>query len=387
MSMAMFAFLHKAAVPDREAWQGAISAAGFDLEIDPELVPFESSGHLACRLLGDETGFEIYYGTPNESFGRGWRRIAKGADVCISMHWGASMLDGAAVLIAGYALAEGFGAVVSYEDEGFTGKDQLRAEARTALAEVEREYSRPSLGPRFSQSVAAITADWAERFPGFTIGRSGWLMRRVGPLLQGIQLRSSSSDPHVYQPIAHITPLVRPSDAERFRDFPLCLGQSAPGKTGRPLDIWVKKHAERYQKSAELLRAQSVLPLDRPPTLAEVLEEMTIFARDDWWTATRVEFMDPWSTPDVIIEEIVLLAAALDDDVSVASGLALAAEQMQRWEPPVPRSRFRKRVGWEPWLEALTDRASDRDEVRRTVAARSEFHRLDELASFDMALA
>ena len=116
MANEQYAFLKKSKVPDREAWQDAIDRCGFDFQLDPELKPFEDSGFLPCKLMGREAGFEISYDGSPEMMAQ-IRDIAPDKDYCVSFRWGGSMVECASVMIASYALAKHFDAVVSYEGE------------------------------------------------------------------------------------------------------------------------------------------------------------------------------------------------------------------------------------------------------------------------------
>ena len=116
MANEQYAFLNKSEVPSREAWQAVIEACGFDFQLDPELKPFHDSGFLPCTLMGSDAGFEIYYDVVEELPGD-FRDLAQGRDHCISFRWGGSMIECASVMIASYALAKSFGAIVSYEGE------------------------------------------------------------------------------------------------------------------------------------------------------------------------------------------------------------------------------------------------------------------------------
>lgn len=137
MSNNLFAFLRKGDVPNRAQWQEAIDAAGYSLELNPDLRPFEDSGFLPCRLLGHDAGFEIAYGTATELAGEVWRELApEHADHCVTFRWGSSMTEGASASIAAYALAARFEATVSYECEEPLSLEDQAAEIEEFLAEI-----------------------------------------------------------------------------------------------------------------------------------------------------------------------------------------------------------------------------------------------------------
>ncbi len=135
MSNEQFAFLKRTKVPSRAAWQVAINACGFDFQLDEELTPFEDSGFLPCKLNGADAGFEIYYDGSAELLEE-FADIADGRDYCIAFRWGGNMAECASVLIASYALARYFGAVVSYEGEDPNEPEELLAEIKECIAEL-----------------------------------------------------------------------------------------------------------------------------------------------------------------------------------------------------------------------------------------------------------
>lgn len=68
MSLLQIAFVERSRVPDRARLEEVVRALGFDLQIDEFYRPFECSGFLPCVLKGKKSGFEIYFGSPEESF-------------------------------------------------------------------------------------------------------------------------------------------------------------------------------------------------------------------------------------------------------------------------------------------------------------------------------
>lgn len=116
MANDQYAFLQRADVPSLQAWQEAIDQSGFDFQLDPTLKPFEDSGFLPCTLGGQEAGFEIYYDGSAELLEQ-FDGLREGRDFCIQFRWGGSLAECASAMVASYALAKYFGAIVSYEGE------------------------------------------------------------------------------------------------------------------------------------------------------------------------------------------------------------------------------------------------------------------------------
>ncbi len=116
MANEQYAFIENAKIPSRVSWQEAIDRCGFNFQLDPDLKPFKDSGFVPCTLHGREAGFEIYYDETSE-YPPELKRFADGRDGCIVFRWGGSMIECASVMIACYALAKDFDAVITYEGE------------------------------------------------------------------------------------------------------------------------------------------------------------------------------------------------------------------------------------------------------------------------------
>jgi hypothetical protein len=132
-----FAFIDKAKVPSREAWQAAVDECGFDLQLDPEMKPMEDSAFSPCFLMGARTGVEIYY-LDDPEFLNDTASINRGRNFCISFRWGGHMSEGACAMIASYALAKHFDAVVSYEGDEPMALDVLLEGARQIVEEARK---------------------------------------------------------------------------------------------------------------------------------------------------------------------------------------------------------------------------------------------------------
>lgn len=139
MANEQFVFVEKSKVPSRDAWQAAIDEAGFEFQLDPALKPFEDSGYLPCQLLGSEAGFEIDYESVAD-LSLELRELARGRDYCITFRWGGSMTECASVLIASYALAKDFDALISLEgDEPCEDLNALLKETMDVLEELRED--------------------------------------------------------------------------------------------------------------------------------------------------------------------------------------------------------------------------------------------------------
>ncbi len=139
MSNTQFAFLNRAAVPDKAALQASIDAMGFNLTLHPDFTRFEDSGFLPFTLNGEEgPGFEISYEDANAvtEDDEDFAAIADGRDYCISMVWRSSLRDLACVMIVSCALAKDFGAVISYEGDDPESLDKMLEATQSILDEA-----------------------------------------------------------------------------------------------------------------------------------------------------------------------------------------------------------------------------------------------------------
>jgi hypothetical protein len=139
MALEQHALLRKESVPSRAEWQAAIAHLGFDLQLDLELKPFESSGFLPCTLAGKQSGFEIYY-EPADEIVKAYPHLKEktgSRHYSISFRWGGDMAEGACVMIASAALAKSFDAVLYYPDDDLLySSDDLVRDAKECMANI-----------------------------------------------------------------------------------------------------------------------------------------------------------------------------------------------------------------------------------------------------------
>ena len=103
-----------------------------------------------------------------------------------------------------------------------------------------------------------ITNQWRESFPSMGIYKNMWILRRVGPFLQGICLDKDTSNSS-YLPTFHIHNLVNQDD-----DF-ISLTLRTPlmnTKSGAPLHISIAQHEDYFSDYVTKFRQQVPLTLD-----------------------------------------------------------------------------------------------------------------------------
>lgn len=143
MSNTQFAFIKKEKVPNKEKWQEAIDELYFsvNLQLDPELKPFEDDGFSPCMWNDSDegVGFEIYYEPSDDIHNddEDLMNIVADKDYCISMCWTGSIKDCAAVMIASCALQRSFGAIISYDGDDPASFDDLVSGTKDIIREAE----------------------------------------------------------------------------------------------------------------------------------------------------------------------------------------------------------------------------------------------------------
>jgi hypothetical protein len=139
MALQQTAYLHGESVPQRDALQATVDALGFDCELDASYVPFKSEGYMPCILMGQGSGFEIYFEPAAECLRDfpGLTALVGNRNSAITFRWGGDMAECACVLIVCAALAKCANAIVHYQDDDIVySTEQLIEEARAALQSV-----------------------------------------------------------------------------------------------------------------------------------------------------------------------------------------------------------------------------------------------------------
>jgi len=147
MSLLQTAFLERSRVPDRATLEQAVRTLGFDLSIDEYYRPFDCSGFLPCMLNGKKSGFEIYFGAPEQEFQQfpHLRQQVESRDCTITFRWGGDMRECACVLIVSAALATTFDAIVHYQDDDLVyTSGQLVEQAKEAIKYADEEEATSS---------------------------------------------------------------------------------------------------------------------------------------------------------------------------------------------------------------------------------------------------
>ncbi|MEU9087160.1 hypothetical protein [Streptomyces sp. NPDC048357] len=204
-----------------------------------------------------------------------------------------------------------------------------------------------------------VTADWARRFDGFDVWGPLRLMRRIGPVVQGITLdRTTTGDG--YFPTAHVHNLARESPV-----ITLSLGQRLVGSSGMQERVRFSRHCDDFIDAAERLALQSDLLLSAPPAVAEIVKKYIYFA---------VSQQKKGYPPAVdAVEDGILIPAATGDRALVEDGLRIARELAGVW----PKSRLP--LDWsgsDAWISDLEERAAHVNQLTAVIERQVVFHKL-----------
>jgi hypothetical protein len=213
-----------------------------------------------------------------------------------------------------------------------------------------------------ARSATRITQDWATAFPHFAVYRPLRLLRRLGPLVQGVTLERSSSG-NDYLPTAHVHALTR-----SFPVISLTLAERLLGDSGVEQRIRVSDHESSFAWAVDRLREQSHLSLDRAPSLGDILARYRDVILSSQTMGVPSGFIE--------LEDLVLLPAVLGMSAEVGRGIDLAREVSSRWSTS-PH-------GWPSiaiWVQHLEDDARSVGTLKTRVSEEAEKHKLLALPS------
>ena len=197
-----------------------------------------------------------------------------------------------------------------------------------------------------------ITADWLREFPVLGEHRPLSLLRRVGPLLEGIVLdRTSSNDE--YRPTFHVHCLL-----QDFPEVTLTLAHPLLSKkTASPMSVSVLYHDKKYVDATTAMAQQSPLALSGDLRLLDVLESYRRFAHRP----------GAHYDADSLYEDMAKLCAWFDGPDRARPIIAEGAAIIEAW-PPAILASFGSPETWRSELEnAVADREGQRELMDRQV--------------------
>jgi hypothetical protein len=208
-------------------------------------------------------------------------------------------------------------------------------------------------------TIRRFTADWAAEFPEFDVWRPLRLLRRVGPVLQGIALERSTST-EGYFVTAHVHSLTRAS-----RLVSLTLSHRLCSETGAQERIQISRQPAEIQSAAIRLREQSVLSLDRRPSLGGIVRAYIEYAKA----------VQRNGVPNAVVEleDCVLIPAVAEMPDVMVEGIRLARELADGWDGSRAPSGL---PDTRSWLNDLERRGSDIATLRAVVESQIAKHKL-----------
>jgi hypothetical protein len=218
--------------------------------------------------------------------------------------------------------------------------------------------------PKFNAALkASITADWAACFPALGVLKPLWLARRVGPMLQGIRLERDAGNDN-YRPMAFTHCLCLPSDS-------LTLGTVQTlrtKKTNAPDSVSVPGHPTRHVEAAARLASQSLLPFDRPFSVAELVAALQRHG-------TVVGVTQPiWAITDAVA-----ILCWAEDRAQAEALIVRSIAEAKTW----PLGLGRRRDWWVEW-EAKLRGLLERHDYEQTIEAQIGIHALSALPSCEL---
>jgi len=118
-----------------------------------------------------------------------------------------------------------------------------------------------------------ITADWLQMFPGLAQYEPMHLLRRVGPIVEGIVLERTSSNDE-YRPAFHVHSLLYAYPAVSLTMEQPLLREA----TRAPISVSVLRHPTFYVEAATTLSRQSPLSLEGDLRLSDVIHAYRQFS-------------------------------------------------------------------------------------------------------------
>lgn len=217
-----------------------------------------------------------------------------------------------------------------------------------------------------AQLRRTITEDWKSCFESLGVYKPMWLGRRIGPFFQGICLERSSGSTS-YIPTSHLHCLCR--------DFPvvsLTLGQRLLSpRSGSEERILVQFHRTHFEDAARRLTAASLLPLDGPWGLGDLISAVQMYQ-----TLGRPDSRYPIFP----FEDVVMAAVWLGERDQARSTIAEYQETITGW-PESVTSRFGGNVAWASKFRQLVD---NRKALQNLADANAERLKIRDLPRIEM---
>ena len=206
-----------------------------------------------------------------------------------------------------------------------------------------------------------ITDDWAGMFPTLGVFKPMWLLRRVGPIVEGICLNRDSSNAR-YQPIFHVHNLAK-------IDSSLSLTLADELRTVRnntPEKIKVAFHKDHYADAARRLNGQALLPVSGDLRVEEIIK-----AYSDYMERPLSKY------PILLYEDVIMILVWCGRSSEAREALVRFERELAAW--PESISALQRVGGGRAWLAKCEGWIEQPDGIRVTVEEQTVFHGLEKL--------
>lgn len=213
-------------------------------------------------------------------------------------------------------------------------------------------------------TMRRITRDWDMQLPGFDVWKPMHLLRRVGPVLQGVALERSRSGDY-YFATSHVHALTR-----EFPVISLSLGHRVLRSSGQPEQIDASE-AHLSDVAARLIEQTDHSIRETPPAIDDLIVAYQRAA------VTRHRLGQPPAVMEM--EDSILVAALSERHELLAMGLQLAEQLAALWARP------RLPLDWttpSDWLDGLRTKAADPSALAGTVTRQIAEHKLEKIRSY-----
>lgn len=212
-----------------------------------------------------------------------------------------------------------------------------------------------------------ITADWLDQFPELGEYKALHLLRRIGPLLQGIVLEQTSGN-DAYRPTFHMHCLLRPSPVVTMS----LAHRMQSDRSGAPDSIEVVHHESEHIEAAHRLARQAPLTLSGPLRLSDVLEAYRRFAGRP---GTHFDAND-------LYEDMARICAWLGDEDKARQIVAEGFLELGTW----PSDIICQVGGREAWRDAVSVAISDRIRLVRLADEQVSALKAEHIPAINMVL-
>lgn len=213
----------------------------------------------------------------------------------------------------------------------------------------------------------SVMRDWLELFPGLGEYRPLHMLRRAGPILQGIVLEPLTGN-EVYRPLSHVhcllveTPTVTLGLAEHL----------VTDRTRAPDTVVISRHQLKYRDAARRLREQSQLDFEGDVPLSRLADAYFRYAN-----RAGIHY-----DHHHLFEELALIYSWAGQRDRADQMIDEGEQRIRRWPSEVV-----DQVGGLPrWLTRVREAVTDRERLRRLADSHASALGADSLPTASLVL-